>query len=106
VPVGRSSKLVEQLSVQQSASTEQLPSGCAQVAFRQVQLEAPGKVSMHPHLFEQQSESIAQLAVTARQGPDRHVPFSQMPVQHWDAFLQRTSAGRHAHRFLRFEMVT
>lgn len=55
---------------------------------------------MHPHTLEQQSELIAQGVSAARQRADRHVPFSQMPVQHWDGFEQPTSAGRHAHLFL------
>jgi hypothetical protein len=97
---------LEHSSVQQSASTEQTPSGCSQVALRQVQLEAPGKISMHPQTFEQQSELISQRTLTSRQRADRQVPFSQMPLQHWDEFLQRTSAGRHAQRFLRFDVTT
>ncbi len=86
--------------MQQSASTEQAPSGCAQVVLRQVQLVTPGKISAHPQTPEQQSVLISQRVSTARQGAERHVPFSQMPVQHWDGFEQPTLAGRHEHRFL------
>jgi hypothetical protein len=86
--------------VQQSASTEQSPSGCAQVALRHVQLVAPGKISTHPQTREQQSELMAQPTLAARQWDDRQVRFSQMPVQHCDRFEQPTSAGRHAHFFL------
>jgi hypothetical protein len=56
--------------------------GCAQVALRQVQLGAPGKNSTHPQTPEQQSELISQEMLAARQGADRHVPLSQIPVQH------------------------
>jgi hypothetical protein len=38
--------------------------------------------------------------LTARQGADRHVPFSQMPLQHGDGFEQSTSVGRHEHFIL------
>jgi hypothetical protein len=92
--------------VQQSASTEQAPSGGAHVALRQVQLAAPGKNSMHPQIPEQQSELISQRMLGARQRADRHVPFSQMPVQHWDGFVQPTPAGRHAHFVLPLALTT
>jgi len=36
---------------------------------------------MHPQMPEQQSELISQRMLLARQGADRHVPFSQMPEQ-------------------------
>lgn len=61
---------------------------------------------MHPHTFEQQSELISQVVSTARHGADRHVPFSQMPVQHWDGFVQATSGGRHEHFFLPLALTT
>jgi hypothetical protein len=61
---------------------------------------------MHPQTPEQQSELISQRVSTARQGADRHVPFSQMPLQHWDGFVHVASAGRHAHLLLRLEMTT
>ncbi len=92
--------------MQQSASPVQVPSGGAQVALRQVQLAAPGKISIHPQTSEQQSELISQRMLTARQWADRHVLFSQMPVQHWDGFVQPTPAGRHAHFVLPMALTT
>ena len=81
MPVGSSVPKLSQNSVQQSALLEQVASGCAQVALRQVQI-VNGNASMHPHTLEQQSELTSQLASTARHGAARHVPLSQMPVQH------------------------
>ena len=55
---------------------------------------------MHPQTPEQQSVLMVQPTSAARQGADRQVPFSQIPVQHWDGFVQTAPAGRQAHFFL------
>jgi hypothetical protein len=79
--------------MQQSASTLQAPSGCAQVALRHVQVEAPGKISVQPQTPEQQSKPTAQFVLTARQGAGRHKPTSQIPVQHCEGLVQPVPAG-------------
>jgi hypothetical protein len=75
---------LSQSSVQQSALLAQVESGGAQVALRQVQTLKGEKRSIQPQILEQQSVFTSQLASTARHGAARHVPFSQMPLQHWD----------------------